>query len=193
MIYSNNIKQNDSLNYNNCNTKCCDKQCADCCNHIQDLCCNCPYNCCSAQLSAEFFALKAQVINVPVVTFVEFPLVAVPSTDCIRLTGKNTIELKPGRYSISYYTTIANSLDDSTHDDFTALIYVDSSPLEYTRSKIRLDDPQTEYIGFLSKTNLIVVEYTSTIQLGVQINDETFPDPVLYSLQNVAIVVQKIG
>jgi len=164
-----------------------------CNNCYQDTSCNCNHSNCSYQPSAEYVSRENQCIDHSNVSFINFPFVAIPPTDCICLVDNNTIELKPGRYSISYYTTITNSLDDASHDSFSALLYVNNSPLEYTRSNVRLDDPNAEYIGFLSKTNLISVEYTANIQFGIQINSSIFPDPVFYFLHNVAVVVQKIG
>lgn len=182
---------NKNCNSNNFNPNHCEKYRNDCNN--QDTCCNCDNSYCAYQLSAEFVSSENQYISDSNITFADFPFVAVPATDCIRLANKNTIIVEPGRYRINYYTSINNSLDDASHDTFTALLYTDNSPLEYTRSNVRLDDPSTEHIGFLTKTNLIAIEYTSNIQFGVQINDSTFLDPVSYHLFNVAITVEKIG
>ena len=180
--------------YTKCGEDHCNKCGEDHCNKCKEDCCPNPSsNCDSYQPSAEFVSCKNQFINKKRIVFADFPIEVVSANNCICLANNDTIRLNRGRYCISYYTTIINKVDDGTYDCFSAVLCVNDSPLEYTRSNIRLDDPNAEYVGFLTKTNLIDIDCTSTLQLGVQIHLNNLPNPVQYVLRNVAVVVQKIG
>lgn len=113
----------------------------------------------------------------------------------IQLKDDTTIALERGRYLVSYYVTIFNrSQDADDHDTFNARLKLNEKILDYTRSRVRLDeDREDESVGNLSKTNLIEVDCPSTLQLVINVTDVIKkPADANYRIFDASIVVEKL-